>query len=109
MNLKELTLKYFDTFSNKDVDGLKELFSKDITLRDWDLNVGPVAYVLHENKKMFKMFDTINIVPINIAETGNLTVSEIEIYINNDDALRVVDVIEFNSDGKICAIRAYKG
>jgi hypothetical protein len=109
MNLKELTLKYFDTFSNKDVDGLKELFSKDVTLRDWDLNVGGSAYVLHENKKMFNLFDSIEIIPLNIAVTGNITVSEIEIHIDKSEIVRVVDVIEFNSDGKICAVRAYKG
>ena len=39
-----------------------------------------------------------------------MTVSEMEIYINGrEQVLNVVDVIEFNSDGKICAVRAYKG
>jgi len=109
MKLKELTLKYFNTFSNKDVDGLRELFSNDVTLRDWELNVGGSAYVLHENKKMFNLFDSIKIIPLNVAVTGNITVSEIELHINESEIIRVVDVIEFNDNGKICAVRAYKG
>jgi len=35
--------------------------------------------------------------------------SEIVININNTETLNVVDIIEFDEEGKICAVRAYKG
>jgi len=109
MNLKELTLKYFNTFSNKDVDGLRELFSCDVSLRDWEISASGIEEVINANQKIFDSLDTISVVPIEICQTGNITASEMEIHINNSESIKVVDIIEFNSDCKICAIRAYKG
>ena len=37
MSLTEIAKQYFKTFSNKDLSGLEEIFSKDIRLRDWDI------------------------------------------------------------------------
>jgi len=109
MNLKELTLNYFNTFSNKDTEGLRALFSNDVYLRDWEISESGIENVISANQKIFDSFDTINVIPIEICQTGNITASEMEIHINKSEVIRVVDVIEFNGDGKICAVRAYKG
>ncbi len=109
MNLKDLTLNYFSTFSNQDADGLRELFSRDVSLRDWEISANGIDDVISANQGIFDSVKTISIIPIEICETGNMTASEIEIHINNEETLRVVDVLEFNGDGKISAVRAYKG
>jgi len=110
MNLKKLTMNYFNTFSNKDAEGLRALLSDDVYLRDWELAENGIENVINANQNIFDSVDTISIIPIEICETGNMTVAEMEIHINGrDQILNVVDVIEFNSDGKICAVRAYKG
>ena len=109
MNLKDLTLNYFNTFSNQDIDGLRALFSNDVYLRDWEINVSGIDDVVSANKGIFDSVDSISIIPIEICETGNMTASEIEIHINNKETLKVVDVLEFNGEGKIQAVRAYKG
>ena len=109
MNLKEITLNYFTTFSNKDIDGLRCLFSDDIYLRDWTVQRIGVDNVIGANKEIFDSVDTITIIPIQICETEKLTMSEIVININNTETLNVVDIIEFDEEGKICAVRAYKG
>tara|TARA_R100000008_G_C3515111_1_gene130893 strand:+ start:362 stop:694 length:333 start_codon:yes stop_codon:yes gene_type:complete len=110
MNLKQLTKNYFNIFSNKDVVGLRGLLAEDVYLRDWELAENGIENVVKANQNIFDAVDTISIIPIEICQTGNMTVSEMEIYINGrEQVLNVVDVIEFNSDGKICAVRAYKG
>tara|TARA_Y100001970_G_scaffold233261_1_gene290693 strand:- start:584 stop:913 length:330 start_codon:yes stop_codon:yes gene_type:complete len=109
MNLKELTLNYFKTFSSQDPDGLRGLFSNDVYLRDWEINVEGIDGVVAANKGIFDSVDTINVVPVKICETGNMTISEIEVHVNSTEVLKVVDVIEFDSEGKIVAVRAYKG
>ncbi len=110
MNLKQLTKNYFNAFSNKDSEMLKSLLAEDVYLRDWELAENGIENVINANQNIFDSVDTISIIPSEICETGNMTVSEMEIYINGrDQVLNVVDVIEFNSDGKICAVRAYKG
>ncbi len=109
MNLRDLTLNYFKTFSSQDIERLESLFSRDVYLRDWEISAHGIEDVVRANRGIFDSVDTIEITPVEICETGNITASEIEICINNDQILKVVDILEFNGDGKIAAIRAYKG
>ena len=37
-NIKDTALSYFKTFSEKNIDGLREMFNDNVTLRDWDIN-----------------------------------------------------------------------
>ena len=35
--MRELVTKYFEDFSNKDLEKLSDIFSGEITLQDWDI------------------------------------------------------------------------
>ena len=37
--MKELVKKYFEYFSNKDIEKLSDMFSEEIILQDWDIFV----------------------------------------------------------------------
>jgi ketosteroid isomerase-like protein len=107
-NLKQLATQYFETFSNKDVDGLAELFADNIIVRDWEINSQGKIDVLATNKSIFDRVDTITVTPLALYEDGNTVSAEIEVLINNDLKLLVVDVITFENN-KISSLRAYKG
>ena len=110
MSLIKSSKEYFKTFSNKDLSGLKEMFSKDIKLRDWDIEARGLEDVLKANKSIFKNVEAIQVNPLKIYNDGNTIVAELEIDINyGRESLLVVDVIEFDNDNKILEIRAYKG
>ena len=47
--------------------------------------------------------------PVNIFSNGKVVIAELIIIIDYGEPLRVVDILEFTEDEKICAIRAYKG
>jgi ketosteroid isomerase-like protein len=102
-----LTFEYFTKFSNKDISALNDMFTDDITLTDWDINVSGKTNVLDANKNIFDNVKSISIIVKNIAENNNFVFAEIDITINSETLLNVVDVIEFRKE-KIKSICAYK-
>ena len=124
INLLDRANIYFDTFSNKDLDGLKEMFADDITLRDWDINVVGIDDVLEANSNIFNSVESIKVNPINIWDASTpkqkVIVAELEIVVNDKEKILVTDILEFQysenridileiDDYKIKSIRAYKG
>ena len=109
MERERLILDYFNKFAAKDLNSLEEMFSHDVSLRDWEISSKGIEAVLRSNKGIFDSIDTISVEVLNTYENTQSIACEILIHINNDETLRVVDVITFNSLGKISNIRAYKG
>ena len=108
-NIKDTALSYFKTFSEKDIDGLREMFDDNVTLRDWDIDKEGIENVLEANLNIFQNVKTINAIPQNIISENNFVFAELKIVVNDDEELKVVDLIEFNKKGKIISIKAFKG
>ena len=108
-NIKDITLSYFKTFSEKNIDGLREMFADNITLRDWDIDTKGIESVLEANLNIFQNVKTINAIPQNIISENNFVFAELIILVNDDEELKIVDLIEFNKKGKIISIKAFKG
>ena len=108
-NLRKLVLDYFDLFSKKDLNSLETMFSKDISLRDWEIEACGLAKVIEANKKIFRSVETIVAKPKVLIIDGFRVAAELEIIVNNKDTLRVVDIIEFDDNQKIKKIKAFKG
>ena len=107
-NIKDTALSYFKTFSEKNIDGLREMFDDNVTLRDWEIDKKGIESVLEANLNIFQNVKTINAIPQKIISENNFVFAELKIVVN-DDELKVVDLIEFNKNGKIIAIKAFKG
>ena len=108
-NLKKLSINYFELFSNKDIENLKLMFDSNVKLRDWEIDAQGIDDVIKANLNIFNSVDTIKVHPILIVEEGNFIFAEINIIVNDKETLKVVDIIEFNSNFKIISIRAFKG
>lgn len=110
MNYKDLSQKYFNTWNAHDIKKLSKLFSDNIILTDWNINVSKKDNVLLENQKIFNDLPEINveILKIHISESTSTVVTELIVHINKIDKLKVVDLITFNENGLIISIKAYK-
>lgn len=109
MSNKEKVITYFQKFSNKDIDGLKEMFSEDVRLTDWDIAEAGIDDVIAANKRIFDSVDTIVVKPLYFYYDGEDSFAvEILIVVDEKEFLEVVDVIRFNEDGLIDSIKAYK-
>ena len=109
INIKDTALSYFKTFSEKNINGLREMFDDNVTLRDWNIDKQGLESVLKANLNIFQNVKTINAIPLNIISENNYVFAELKIIINGDEELKVVDMIEFNKKGKIISIKAFKG
>jgi hypothetical protein len=107
--MKSIAIKYFHAFEGKDLSALRELFDNNVTLRDWEVEATGVDSVIAAATKIFNSVEFISVQVINIFNNRNFVVSELIITINKTQSFRVVDILEFSSQCKICSIRAYRG
>ena len=108
MDAKEKVTNYFKTFSNQDLNGLANFLADNVELTDWETHAQGRERVLAANAVIFNNVTSINITPLHIYVDGAVAACEILVTVNADTVLKVVDIIEFNADGLICSIRAYK-
>ena len=106
--MENLVKNYFEIFSNKDIQGLENLFSDDVFLQDWDILVEGKKQVLDANKNIFDSIDSISVTLNNLYLDELVAICLIEIIINNEGTLKVIDIIKFNDENKIIEISAYK-
>ncbi len=106
-DLKEKTKRYFELFSTKNVKGLEnEIYADNIFLRDWNGEWRGKHAVLEMNENLF--VNEFQIDNIQIKQADSTTIVEFDLHIS-DTIVRVVDVIDWNENGKIERILAYNG
>ena len=106
--MKEIVKKYFEYFSNKDIEKLSDIFSEEIVLQDWDIFVKGKKQVLEANKKIFNSAKNISVNLNELYVDGNVATCVIKIILNNKEMIKVIDIIKINSSKKIIEISAYK-
>ena len=106
-NLIPKTERYFELFSTKNVKGLEnEIYSDNIFLRDWNGEWRGKQAVLEMNENLF--VNDFKIDNIQIKQADITTIVQFDLHIS-DTILRVVDIIDWNENGKIERILAYNG
>ena len=108
MELVELAKQYFIFFSNKDIKNLKNLFSENVILKDWEIEAKGINEVVEANKKIFNSFESIIATPKNIYQDNFVLICVIEILINKTETLNVIDILKFDKNKKIEDITAFK-
>lgn len=124
VNLKQLK-KYFSNFCSKNIEEIKDIFSDDIELKDWNNEFFGKTEVLKEVESIFNSFTSIrldvcgiyNSTDIINCEDGeyllivpseNKFACQIEIIFDDGKPLSIIDLIEFDDTGKIKSLIAYK-
>ncbi len=109
MKNKDCVLKYFQTFSNKDINELEKMFSDDVVLIDWNFCSSGKHNVVKDFETIFEGVNTIQVTPIKFySHSDNDHAVQIEILVNGQEKLEVIDTLKFNDDGLINYIEAYK-
>ena len=122
-NIQQLR-KYFQAFADKNIEVLTEMFTDDIILIDWNNTFTGKDQVVNEVQGIFANFKTIKLEVTDIfsslniinADRGETTVSipkddsfacEIVIVFDDLEPLYIMDLIEFDSEGRIKKLTAY--
>lgn len=108
--LRELSINYFDAFSNRDIVRLSEMYHDDIKLIDWVVDVEGKQNVLDVNQSLFDLDFVLELLEIEEIQNTDVlkTINRISIHIKAQPPLKVLDVITFDEDGKITKIYAMK-
>ena len=122
-NIQQLR-KYFQAFADKNIEILTEMFTDDIILIDWNNTFTGKDQVVNEVQGIFTNFNTIKLQVTDIfsslniinADRGETTVSipkddsfacEIVIVFDDLEPLYIMDLIEFDDEGRIKKLTAY--
>lgn len=109
MDLRARFLAYLDAYARKDLDAVSAMLAPDATLRDWNVAVRGRRAVETETLKNFRDANTIDIDVLHVYERPGAVAGELRIVVDGTVELFVVDVVEFDTDGLVTAIRSYKG
>ena len=122
-NIQQLR-NYFQAFADKNIEVLTEMFTDDIILIDWNNTFTGKDQVVNEVQGIFVNFKTIKLEVTDIfsslniinADRGETTVSipkddsfacEIVIVFDDLEPLYIMDLIEFDDEGRIKKLTAY--
>jgi hypothetical protein len=109
INYKDLLRQYFQYFSAKDSTSLAKMFANEIVLMDWNIRSEGKDNVLIEVMKIFAAYETIDITLISFFKGLNDTfAAQVTISLDGKEAIHVIDTFEFDYNGKIHMINAFK-
>ena len=108
-DLKPICKEYFWAWSDKNISKLAEMFAEDVRLRDWNLTAFGREQTLIANNSIFTSVKTCSALPLYMYQDGNTVACRLNVYINDDNAFEVLDLITFNDEGKIVEILAFRG
>jgi steroid delta-isomerase len=109
MTFTEQFLAYLHHYETKNLEKISAMFSDDITLRDWKIFVKGKAAALAETKTNFDAAQSIHIELLHLYPAPGGIAGELKIVVDGSIELFVVDVLEFNNEGRINSIRAFLG
>ena len=109
MSARERFSAYLAAYAAKDLEKISDMFAADITLRDWKISVSGKDAALAETQKNFRAARSIAIEILATYESVSAIAGELRIVVDTSEVLYVVDVVSFNAQGEIEAIRAYLG
>jgi hypothetical protein len=105
----DLVHAYLAAYAARDLPAIEPMFAEGITLRDWKIRVAGKAAALAETRKNFEAAQQLQIDVLATYERQDGAAAELKIVVDGRDTLHVVDVFDFDAQGRIAAIRAYLG
>lgn len=105
-----LTKAYFAVWNSHDEAALRALHADKSTLHDWDATHGPTnAAVAAGVAGIWKAEPAIKIENLDVYTCGpDLTVvANIDVVVNAEVTIKVCDVLEFDSTGRVVSLNAF--
>lgn len=107
--MKHAAERYLRAYAARDLAAIEPLLADAVTLRDWKIRVVGKAAALVETQKNFEAAAQLEIEILALYERPGGVAAELRIVVDGRDTIFVTDVFDFDTDGRISAIRAYIG
>ena len=109
MSIESIAREYFENFKNMNLSELSAMFNDNVSLKDWNVEAIGKQLVLEANENIFNSVNSLDVTVDNLYVSGKTAIAQLSIYVNEEQALPVVDVINFDENNKITSIVAYRG
>lgn len=109
MSSQDLFLEYIRAYESRDIDRVAALLADDVSLRDWKIAIRGKAAAIAETRANFEAARSIDIQPLRLHVGESSVAGELRILVDGEIELFVVDILDFNAQGQISAIRAFLG
>ncbi|MFY7864692.1 GFA family protein [Roseateles sp.] len=106
---RERFLAYLRHYAAKDLQAIADMLAADVVLRDWKICVHGREAAVAETRANFAAARSLLIEPLQLYESPQSVAGELRILVDDEVELFVVDVLDFDAEGKIKAIRAFLG
>lgn len=104
-----LARRFLAAYAARDLDAIAVELADEVLLRDWNLEVHGRAAFLAETRRNFDDAESIAIDIRHVHATDRSVVAEVIITVDGSIRLAVVDVFEVDAEGRVTAVRSYKG
>lgn len=110
MDLKALTIRYFQVWNSHDKAGIEALHAEKSTLKDWNAEHGPSkSDVAKGIAGIWKDVPAIKIEILDLFTSVTKTcIASIKVIVDEVTTLKVLDVIEYDDTGLVVRLDAYK-
>ncbi len=109
MNRIDLFRTCLRHYADRNLAAISAMYAENIHLRDWNISVHGKEAAVRETAKNFAEADSLDIGVLAVYENADTVAGEVHITVNGSIDLYVVDIMTFDAQGLITAIRSYKG
>ena len=95
-------------WAKKDIKNLKNIFSENIKLKDWNTECEGIESVVKANEDIFRNINDLSVEIISIIHQNNTVVCQLNI-VADGISTPVIDTLLFDEQQKINSIVAYRG
>jgi len=93
-------IEYLKAFKDSDLLGLKNWFSDNIKLTDWNVNAHGIESASQDYTNIFQSLSSVVIEIVNLYETNSTVSAELLTSAKEAATIKVVDILSFDSHGK---------
>jgi steroid delta-isomerase len=109
VDTETLARRFLAAYAAKDLGTIADQLADEVMLRDWNLEVHGRDAFLAETQRNFDDADSIEIDILRVHATPGSAAAELLVTVDDRIHLRVVDVFDVDDEGRVTAVRSYKG
>ncbi len=109
MDLSTRFLQFLQCYEQKDLAGIVAMLAPDVHVRDWNVSLRGRAAAEDFMRRNFDEAESLAIEVLHLHTSADSVAGEVRVVVNGTIELLLVDVIRFDAEGRVAALRSYKG
>lgn len=109
MDLKQRFLGFLDAYARKDLAAIMSMLAPSVQVCDWNVAVHGREATETFMRRNFEQARSLEIEILHLHQSTHVVTGEVRIVVDGHIELFVVDIMQFDAEGRVLALRSYKG